>query len=169
MPSEPDGGAASVTGGLLGRLADRLRLDGRDVGTASSGLADTWTGPASLAARRRLRTLTEGSSRLAVELERASTAFQTLATETAEVEAALRRVRSRASVAGLLVDDVGVHHRPGLRAVADPAAELRLETTREALDAEHAALRTRSATAVAALLAALDPTVAEGVAAACRG
>ncbi len=169
MASEVDASAASVTGGLLGRLGHRLTGDAAAVSIAAEELGRSWSGPASVAARRRLDTVADGSRALAAEVGRASAAFQSLATEAAEIDAALARLTSRATVAGLVVDDLGVHQRPGLRGLADPATEARAEATRAALDAELHGLRDRRSAAVAALLAALDPAVAARVAGACRG
>lgn len=169
MPNDVDASAASVTGGLLGRFGARLATDTSAVANAAEQLGETWRGPASVAARRRIDTVVEGGRALAAEVGRASAAFQSLATEAAEIDAALARVTSRASVAGLVVDDSGVHHHVGLRSVGDPATEARLAATREALDAELAGLRSRREAAVTTLLTALDPAVAARVAGACRG
>ena len=169
MPTDVDAAASSVTGGLLGRLGELLDRDARLVAAAAEDLATSWTGRSSVTVRRRLDALTSGSRALAAEVTRARAAFQGLATEAAEIEAALARLRSRAAVAGLAVEADGVRHRPGLRGLADPATESRLEATRSTLDDELARLRTRRSEAVAALLEALDPGVAAGVAAACRG
>jgi hypothetical protein len=169
VPSDVDASAASVTGGLLGRFGARLASDSRAVANAAERLRDSWSGPASVAARRRIDTVVDGGHALSAEVGRASTAFQALATEVAELDAALARLSARATVAGLVVDDLGVHHRPGLRSVSDPATEARLVSTRESLDAELSALRARQDAAVGTLLATLDPAVAARVAAACRG
>jgi hypothetical protein len=158
-----------VTGGLLGRFGARLESDARAVANAAEQLGGSWSGPASVAARRRIDTVVEGGHALSAEVARASAAFQALATETAELDAALARLASRATVAGLVVDDLGVHHRPGLRSVSDPATEARLASTLATRDAELVALRARQDAAVATLLATLDPPVAARVAAACRG
>jgi hypothetical protein len=169
VPNDVDASAASVTGGLLGRFGARLATDTRSVANAAERLGETWPGPASVAARRRVDTVVDGGRALAAEVGRAGAAFQSLATEAAEIDAALNRLTSRAAVAGLVVDDLGVHHRAGLRSVGDPTTEARLAATREALDAELATLRSRRDAAVSTLLSALDPAVAARVAADCRG
>lgn len=168
MVSDIDSTSASVTGGILGRHGERIGADAESVVRATEELGRSWTGPSSVAARRRIDTLTDGAVTLAGEMSRASAAFQSLATEVAELDGALARLQSRAAVAGLVVDDLGVHHRPGPRPVADPATEARLESTRVALDQELGALGVRRRTAVTGLLRALDPAAASRVAAACR-
>lgn len=118
--ADGDPGSLSASGSVLSRLASGLRHDAVRITAAYAALDGQWSGPASVAARRRGEQLVAATRRVADALDTSGRALQHHSSDLAALLDRHHDLAARAQIAGLQVTEEGVLPAPGIRGTADP-------------------------------------------------
>lgn len=128
-----DPASLSALAATLRRTAVVLRADGEGLDHAREDATPGWTGPASVATRRRVATLGAAATTTATALDDCGRGLQLAATELSASIARLRALEEEATAAGLQVRDGTVGRSWGITGVADPSHETDGDLLRERL------------------------------------
>lgn len=118
-----DPASMSALAATLRRTAVQLRADVEAVERTAADAAPGWTGPRSVATRRRIDALRAAGAQVAAALEDCGSRMQLAATELAASIARLRALEEEARAAGLEVQDGTVGRPWGITGEADARAE----------------------------------------------
>lgn len=155
-PVDGDPASCSATAATLRRLSLGLRTDASRVAGAYAALEGRWSGRASLAARRQGEALVGTARRVAETTDEVGAAIQRYAAELAGLLDEAAAVSQAAGAAGLVVTGDGVHHPPGVHAVADAGKVAAAEQRRAMFDARLREIAVRQRAVATELAAHVD-------------